>query len=77
MRDRRGVLNTTTVSPLQLSANQTRLFVSQGRVGYGIQQYLSPAGVRQWPAPSSLGAESRSADVDPRDRWLLTACAGG
>jgi len=77
IRDRRAVLQFPTLAPLGLSRDQTRLAVSQGRVGYGIRQYLPPVGRRDWAAPPAVGAARWSADVDAQERWLLTAHTGG
>ena len=71
------VLRMSSASPLELSRDQVRLSAAHDRVGYGIQQFLPPAGVRHWPAPPSLGSGFPSADVDREERWLLTAHARG
>jgi signal transduction histidine kinase/WD40 repeat protein len=76
-RDGKVMLQFTKVVPVQLSADQARLAVAEGRVGHGVKQYLPPVGVRSWPAPADLGPGVWSADVDPRERWLLGVCSGG
>jgi signal transduction histidine kinase len=76
-RSWKAILQTTEVGHLQISADQTRLAVTKGRVGYGVQQYLAPTGVRSWPGPPLLGQARGSADVDPQERWLLNAFVGG
>lgn len=73
VRERRVVLQmSSTAAALQLSPDQTRLSVAEGRVGYGVQQYLPPVGRRDWPAPPSLGEQHRGASLDPQERWVLT-----
>ena len=77
VRTLRLQLQLSAASPLGLNQDQTQLSVAQDRVGYGLQQYLPPVGVREWPGPPALGSANWSADVDPQERRLLTAHAGG
>jgi signal transduction histidine kinase len=76
-RTRKPVLQSSPMAFHQLSADETRLHVTQARVGYGVQQYLAPTGLRSWPGPPLLGQVRWSADVDPQERWLLNAFVGG
>lgn len=61
---------------VQLSQDQRRLAIGRERVVYGIRQFLPPRGIRSWPGPVSLGRAGSEADLDPAERWLLTAQPG-
>jgi signal transduction histidine kinase/WD40 repeat protein len=61
----------------QLAADETKVAIFRERVGYGINRYLAPLGVHSWPALPSFGTAHWSADVDPKERWLLTAHVNG
>ena len=77
IRDRQVLLELRAVAALDFSRDQTQLSLAEGRVGYGVRQYLPPLGRRDWPAPPSLGERSRGGGLDPQERWLLTAHPGG
>jgi signal transduction histidine kinase len=62
---------------VQLSRDQKQIATVQEKVGYGIREFLPPLGVRSWPASPLLGVSRWGADLDPQERWVLTAHTHG